>query len=214
ADLDEVRDPPEHPSKGRGVLMGHALTGPLQAQRLEGSLRRSLLADGALVLADLQAAHETATGSSVVRRFARSRPRASAIVSAERSAPRASIVAMTTFTGFVLPSDFERMSWMPADSTTARTEPPAITPVPFDAGRRRTFAAPKSAVTGCGIVRSTSGTSMRCFLASSTPFLIASGTSSAFPRPAPTWPRPSPTTTMAEKLNRRPPFTTFDTRLI
>src|SRR5207245_791919 len=79
-----------------------------------------------------------------------------------------------------------RMSWMPADSTTARTEPPAMTPVPFDAGRRRTFAAPKSAVTGSGIVRSTSGTSMRGFLASSPPFLIASGTSSAFPSPPPT----------------------------
>ena len=93
---------------------------------------------------------------------------------------------MTTLTGFVLPSDFERMSLMPADSTTARTEPPAMTPVPFEAGRRSTFAAPKSAVIGCGMVRSTSGTRMRCFFASSMPFLIASGTSSAFPRPAPT----------------------------
>src|SRR5207247_2289906 len=107
----------------RRVLVGHALAGPLEAQSLERSLRRAFLADGALVLADLEATHETATGSSV-RRFARSSPRVSAMVSAERSAPSASIVAMTTFTGFVLPSDFERMSWMPADSTTARTEPP------------------------------------------------------------------------------------------
>src|SRR6266508_891363 len=62
--------------------------------------------------------------------------------------------------------------------------------------------------------RSASGMSAMCFFASSTPLRIASGTSSALPRPAPTWPRPSPTTTTAEKLNRRPPFTTLDTRLI
>src|ERR671934_93676 len=74
----------------------------------------------------------------------------------------------------------------PADSTTARTEPPAMTPVPFDAGRRITRAAPKSATTRCGMVRSTSGTSMTCFFASSRPLVIAPGTSSAFPRPAPT----------------------------
>src|SRR3981081_1199701 len=43
---------------------------------------------------------------------------------------------------------------------------------------------------------------------------MAPGTSSALPRPAPTWPRPSPTTTIAENENRRPPFTTFDTRFI
>src|SRR5204863_156611 len=47
---------------------------------------------------------------------------------------------MTTFTGFVLPSDFDRMSEIPADSTTARTEPPAMTPVPFDAGLLRPLA--------------------------------------------------------------------------
>src|SRR5512132_4080522 len=43
---------------------------------------------------------------------------------------------------------------------------------------------------------------------------MASGTSFALPRPTPTWPAPSPTTTSAEKLNRRPPFTTLATRLM
>src|SRR5262249_22853884 len=46
------------------------------------------------------------------------------------------------------------------------------------------------------------------------PLRMASGTSLALPRPTPTCPLPSPTTTSAEKLNRRPPFTTLATRLM
>src|SRR5687767_14668297 len=64
------------------------------------------------------------------------------------------------------------------------------------------------------MVDPTSGTLMRCFFASSTPLRIASGTSPALPMPAPTVPLPSPTTTTALKLKRRPPWTTFATRLI
>src|SRR5678815_2256642 len=59
-----------------------------------------------------------------------------------------------------------------------------------------------------------SGTRKRFFFAFSPPFRMASGTSLALPRPTPTWPLPSPTTTSAEKLNRRPPFTTLATRLM
>src|SRR3954467_8445139 len=55
---------------------------------------------------------------------------------------------------------------------------------------------------------------MTFFFASSTPLRIASGTSPALPSPAPTWPWPSPTTIIALKLKRRPPLTTFATRLI
>ena len=44
---------------------------------------------------------------------------------------------------FVLaPSDLETTSRIPANSSTARTEPPAITPVPADAGLIITLAAP------------------------------------------------------------------------
>ena len=50
--------------------------------------------------------------------------------------------------------------------------------------------------------------------ASSVALRIASGTSLALPVPKPTLPRPSPTTTSAAKPKRRPPFTTFATRLI
>ncbi len=37
-------------------------------------------------------------------------------------------VALMTLCGFVVRSDFVRMSWMPTDSRTARTGPPAMTP--------------------------------------------------------------------------------------
>src|SRR6185369_1845888 len=47
---------------------------------------------------------------------------------------RASNVALTTFPGLVVPSDFVRMLATPTDSSTARTGPPAITPVPSAAG--------------------------------------------------------------------------------
>ena len=78
---------------------------------------------------------------------------------------------------------------MPAASTTARTEPPAMTPVPWLAGFRRTLLAEKTVRTSCGIVVPTIGILMRFFLASSTPLRIASGTSPALPSPTPTWPR-------------------------
>src|SRR5437016_2152497 len=45
-------------------------------------------------------------------------------------------------------------------------------------------------------------------------FPMAWGTSLALPNPYPISPLPFPTTTRAEKENRRPPFTTFATRLI
>src|SRR5690606_10617314 len=95
-----------------------------------------------------------------------------------------------------------------------RTGPPAMTPVPGDAGRRNTTPAAASPVTGCGIVFWMRGTRKKFFLASSTPLAIAAGTSLALPYPTPTRPLPSPTTTSAVKLNRRPPLTTFATRLI
>ena len=124
------------------------------------------------------------------------------------------MVARVTLTGFVEPWVLVRMSRMPAASTTARTAPPAMTPVPCEAGLRRIRLAENSWRTSCGIVVPTIGTRMRFFFASSTPLRMDSGTSPALPSPTPTWPAPSPTTTTALKLKRRPPLTTFATRLI
>src|ERR1700687_351523 len=102
----------------------------------------------------------------------------------------------------------------PAASKTARTGPPAITPVPSIAGLSSTQPAPKCPSTSCGMVCPKSGTLKRFFFAFSPPLRIASGTSLAFPSPTPTWPAPSPTTTSAAKENRRPPLTTLATRLM
>lgn len=63
----------------------------------------------------------------------------------------------------------------------------------------------------CAVLQSDSD---HVLLASSTPLRIASGTSAALPRPAPTLPLPSPTTTTAAKEKRRPPLTTLATRLM
>src|SRR5207245_7439240 len=106
------------------------------------------------------------------------------------------------------------MSCTPAASRIGRTAPPAMTPVPGTAGFRKTRPAPKWPVISQGIVVSFNGTKIRSFLACSTAFRIASGTSWALPRPTPTWPRPSPTTTSAVNENRRPTLTTLATRLM
>ena len=112
------------------------------------------------------------------------------------------------------PSDFANTSLIPASSRMARAAPPAITPVPGAAGFSSTRPAPISPRMGCTIVDPASGTRNKFFLASSVPFWIARGTSFALPYPRPTWPAPSPITTSAVKEKRRPPFTTFATRLM
>src|SRR5687767_1403662 len=103
---------------------------------------------------------------------------------------------------------------MPADSTTARTAPPAIRPLPSGAGFSSTLPEPNRPTTWCGIVVPFRGTRIRFFFAASIPFLIAEGTSLALPTPKPTTPWPSPTTTRALKLRFLPPLTTLVTRLI
>src|SRR6266852_3017064 len=125
-----------------------------------------------------------------------------------------SIVARTMLCGFVEPRLFVSMSRMPAHSSTARTGPPAITPVPDAAGLSSTRPAPCFPMISCGIVPPVSGTSDMRRRAASTALRTASLTSLALPVAIPTWPLPSPTATSALKLKRRPPFTTFATRLI
>src|SRR5262249_23341783 len=130
------------------------------------------------------------------------------------SSRSACMVARTMLCGLLEPMHLVSTSAMPASSTPARTPPPAITPVPMDAGFSSTTPAPKRPVTSYGIVPAAIGTGIIDFFAFSMPLRIASGTSLALPRPKPTRPLPSPTTTSALKLNRRPPFTTFATRLM
>ena len=89
-----------------------------------------------------------------------------------------------------------------------------MTPVPSEAGFSITLAAPKCAITSWGMVLPFIGTTIKLRRAMEMPLRIASGTALALPRPKPTRPWPSPTTITALKLKRRPPFTTFATRLM
>src|SRR5262249_10340341 len=122
--------------------------------------------------------------------------------------------ARTTLCGLVDPRTFVRTSRTPAACIPARTAPPAITPVPCEAGFISTRPDPKRPINSCGNVFSISGTRIRFFFAASTPFLIAKGTSRALPVPKPTCPASSPTTTRAANERFLPPFTTLVTRLI
>ena len=51
--------------------------------------------------------------------------------------------AVAIFNFVLAPSDLETTSRIPANSNTARTDPPAITPVPAAAGLIITLAAPE-----------------------------------------------------------------------
>ncbi len=77
------------------------------------------------------------------------------------------------------------MFWIPAAVITARTAPPAMTPVPSEAGFSSTMPEPNRPVTVWGIVKpfSVIGTLTTFFLAASTPFLMAEETSRALPMP-------------------------------
>ena len=69
-------------------------------------------------------------------------PLSFAIISGLLNLSNASKVAFTTLCGFEEPCDFESTFWIPTASKTALTAPPAITPVPSDAGFRKTLAPP------------------------------------------------------------------------
>src|SRR5215210_2233853 len=189
------------------LLVGHEPSLPRGARRRPVEAGR--VSTGSVVGLD-----PTSARSPRSRRTSGARPRRCAIAFGDSSASSAFSVARTTLTGLLLPSDLVSTSLIPAASTTARTPPPAITPVPGAAGFSNTREAPNDVSIGCGIVVPSSGTRISDFLAASTPLRIESGTSLALPSPAPTLPLPSPTTTIEPKLKRRPPRWTLATRLI
>ena len=79
-------------------------------------------------------------------------PRSRAVSSAERRRFRPATVALSTLCGLREPWHFVRTLRMPAASRTARTVPPAMTPVPSPAGLSSTRPAPKCPSTSCGMV--------------------------------------------------------------
>src|SRR5688572_28129935 len=101
----------------------------------------------------------------------------------------------------------------PITSKTARIAPPAMMPVPSEAGCISTLAEPWRPITAwCSVplFRFTLNILRR---ASSIAFCTATGTSRALPLPMPMLPSPSPTTVSAANPSTRPPFTTLVTRL-
>src|SRR5208282_2617731 len=69
-------------------------------------------------------------------------PRELATSFRSRSLPSALNVALITLCGLVVPMDLVSTFWTPAEVITARTAPPAITPVPSGAGFSMTMPAP------------------------------------------------------------------------
>src|SRR3954451_23995209 len=200
----------DHAAQRLGVGLLDRLADAAQADRPQRVPLTAVRAVGRLDLGDDERAHADVTSSEVSasaaavssvaagtsssmvevatgglppspRTLSTERPRRAAISSGLRRSWRPAIVALTRLIGFCEPSDLDRMSWMPASSSTARTPPPAITPVPGEAGFRKTRPEPKMPIVWWVIVEPCLGTRKRFFFARSTPFWIASGTSFALP---------------------------------
>src|SRR4051795_7313068 len=81
----------------------------------------------------------------------RGRPRRAAISSGRTRSFSACMVAWTMLIGLEDPRLLDSTSWMPAHSRTARTGPPAMTPVPAAAGRSSTTPGAASPCPGGGV---------------------------------------------------------------
>src|ERR1700674_3882992 len=122
-------------------------------------------------------------------------------------------VARTTLYGLVEPWHFASTLVTPITSNTARIGPPAIIPVPSEAGCMKTLAAPCRPMTVWCKLPFFNDTLTILRRAWSMAFCTATGTSLALPLPMPIPPSPSPTTVRAAKPRMRPPLTTLVTRL-
>src|SRR5205823_10737728 len=162
-DPHQMPDAVDHASRLLVVLDLDAVADPAQAERAQRVELRLVRAVARLHLRDLHAAGVSSgsvgasasaavsAGGSSSRACSPSTaltdsPRRSATSSGRRSCCRPVTVALTRLIGFCVPSDLERMSWMPASSSTARTPPPAMTPVPGEAGLRNTRPEPNTPV--------------------------------------------------------------------
>src|SRR3954471_11748838 len=164
------------PAGLRVVLAEDRMPNPSQAERAQALALLPARPDGAAHLGDLQLSvtHDCvasltaalASASLSRRAFSIAAGATSSIGSPRRAATslgrcsslRAATVACTTLIALSLPNDLARMSCTPAHSSTARTAPPAITPVPGLAGRSMTTPAAASPCTGCVTVPPISGT--------------------------------------------------------
>src|SRR5688572_27634231 len=147
----------DHAANLRPIFPDRLVTDPLQTQGPQCVPLVLLASDRATHLADLQLRHHEPTVSRALSSAAGATsstalPRRLATDSGCSRLCNAATVACTTLMALAEPSDFASTSRTPAHSSTARAEPPAITPVPGEAGRRSTTPAAFSPCTGCGMV--------------------------------------------------------------
>src|ERR1700676_674344 len=167
-----------HPPEYRRIRPHHYLIDLAQSQPPDDVFVLLGSADGAVHQFDLdRACHYI---------FSTARPRISATLFLSRSDSSATIVAFTTLCGLRRPIDLVSTLGIPQAVITARTAPPAITPVPSGAGLSSTWELENSPSTRCGIVVLSTLMRRRFFLAASIPLRIAEGTSLALPTPQPT----------------------------
>src|SRR3954452_2992160 len=121
----------------RVALLPVGAVGGLQLGDAHGSSHQVLASAGSAGSASSPAAPSPVPSNSQI-----DRRRSFATSSGERRFWSAVMVALTRLIGFCEPSDFDSTSRIPASSSTARTPPPAMTPVPSEAGFRKTRAAP------------------------------------------------------------------------
>src|SRR6185436_8965835 len=205
----------DHATNRRGVRTLNHLVQPREPETLNNFLVLHRSADGRAHIFQAQCA--SARGCFFRRHYNSSAalPRTPATNSRFLSFFRASKVALITLCGLVVPIDFVNTFCTPAEVMTARTAPPAMTPVPSGAGFSRTIPEPNRPSTVCGMLVCVKFTFTRFFFADSIPLRIAWGTSFALPEPYPTTADVgSPTTTRAANERFLPPFTTLVTRLI
>src|SRR5688572_24772696 len=150
-DLDQMTNLVNHPARRRRVRQLHAVVDPAQTHALNRLGLRLVEPDRALAERDRQALRRVGAGSFLGHHAPTispsSLPRMRATKPGSFRSMRPANVARTTLCGLAEPSDFVSTFWIPADSTTARTAPPAIRPVPSGAGFRSTLPEPNRPTT-------------------------------------------------------------------
>src|SRR5580704_15514868 len=141
----------DHAANRWCVLALHYLIEPGKAQPLDHQL--VLLWGGNLGPVVLQANHRLRLLRSRCHQYSSCTclPRAAATSPRSRNCTRASKVALTTLCGLAEPRLLVRMFCTPTEVMTARTAPPAMTPVPSGAGFNSTWPDPKRPNTWWGI---------------------------------------------------------------
>src|SRR4029450_1778479 len=139
-DRDEVADRTQHAADLGAVVVDGDVAAPLDAQGAQRGALVLLATDAGPGLGDLQPCHQEATSARAFSSAAGATcstgsPRRGGTASGVSGLFSAGTVACTTLIAFAEPSDLLSTSWMPAHSSTARAEPPAITPRPGAAGR-------------------------------------------------------------------------------